>query len=139
MTSQPKPKSQRFTLGPKGAILVASFLGLLAIAIHLNKMAKARVSERSLRDFSREAVSKIFHRRAAIRASPVSENSEIDVCLQMIGGSIPGDAKPYLVRAVKSAQLIEKTKREFVANSHGYQQLQALQRKLFIDDYTYAA
>jgi hypothetical protein len=82
--------------------------------------------------------------RPALRysAAPVAPRSQVakepDACLQLLGEAVPVEAQPYLVRAVKSVQVIEKERCPFAKNSPCDMLLEDLRRKLFVDDYTFA-
>ncbi len=78
-------------------------------------------------------------RRAANAERQVPSEPELDATLQLLGEAVPAEDQPFMIRAVKSAQVIENEKRTFPKNSPGDRLLDGLQRKLFIDDYTYAA
>lgn len=62
--------------------------------------------------------------------------------IELLGGdarTLPADALSFMQKAVSCAILIEQRKRAFEPRSPGYVMLDGLQRKLFIDDYCYAA
>jgi hypothetical protein len=70
---------------------------------------------------------------------PMEFKSFTGPTITFLGQTVPALAEPYLVSAVKCAKHIEEEAAKFPPNSHGYQMLKALERKLFLDDYAYAA
>lgn len=73
-------------------------------------------------------------RWAAAPQGQVSNVLELDVSLQLLSEVVPVEAQPFMIRAVKSAQVVENEKRAFPVNSPGDRLLDGLQRELFIDD-----
>ena len=59
--------------------------------------------------------------------------------LDLLAEPAPSAAQPFIVRGIQTVQLIEQHRRRFPKDSHGARLLEGLARKLFMDDYRYAA
>jgi hypothetical protein len=77
-------------------------------------------------------IKRLLHRPTKLRAytGPMTN---------FLGQSVPAPAEPYLVSAVKCARQVDAEASKYPTNSHPYQLLKALEKKLFADDYAYAA
>jgi hypothetical protein len=126
-------KRYSFSIG-----LILTTLLVLLIMWHLKRMTAAPVTvgPASIKARTQERA-KYNPIRTTAQQPKVEAGS--DPILHLLGGTVPAEAQPYLIRAVQCAQIIEKERQVFSSNSGGPSQLDGLQRKLFMEDYAYAA
>jgi hypothetical protein len=118
----------------RNALLAIALLVLMALVLVVPPLAQ------------REAIAPRFP-RAGIRViaiinrlyGPTKSRAYTGPMTNFLGQSIPLPAEPYLVSAVKCARQVDAEASKYPTSSHPYQSLKALEKKLFADDYAYAA
>lgn len=78
-------------------------------------------------------------RALAVRSSIASRAVPQDPILNLLPEQVPPASQPYIVRAIQTVQLVEQERGQFPAGSHGDRLLAGIGRKLFMDDWHYAA
>jgi hypothetical protein len=118
--------------------------GALALAVVILSLVRPKLPD-SARDQATvvstsdgiDLIGKRFEGGRASLSTPASAMA--DPRLEWLAEPVPPAAQPYLIRAVETARYARREASQFSEGSHGQNLMIAVGRKLFIDDYRYAA